>query len=119
MVNEDDVKLSFSMDVDSMNEFFREFKKGGERPWIPVEYDYINPNFGVKFVDAAGSEWIVQILNIQNGAENSTDEINYNTVIISPDDAIIMRDGEYVESFDGFVSGLVTIDNGAVVRLVL
>ena len=30
-----------------------------------------------------------------------------------------MRDGEYVESFDGFVSGLVTIDNGAVVRLVL
>ena len=52
---ENQLVLSFNLDSRARNILYGEFKKGGESPDIPIEYDYANRKYAVEFNDASGT----------------------------------------------------------------
>jgi hypothetical protein len=111
--------LSFSINGSERNNLYREFKKGGEGTGIPLEYDYTNRSYAVKFNDASGVVWMLQIDSLSSGFRYSDGKPDFYSILISPENAIIYRGEELVENLDGFTEGLSLIDGAAIYQVEL
>jgi hypothetical protein len=111
------VLISFSTRGAERNNFSREFKNGGEGTGIPLEYDYRNRSYAVKFNDASGVVWMLQIDSLDIGSRYLADKLEFYNILIGSEDAIIYRDGELVENLEGFVEGTVQLNEGAIYQV--
>lgn len=92
-------------------------KKGGEGTGIPLEYDCRNRSYAVKFNDASGVVWMLQIDSLGSGFRYLDDRPDFYNILIGPEDAIIYRDVELVENLEGFVQGTVQLNEGAIYQV--
>jgi hypothetical protein len=114
-----EIIISFSINGAERNNLYREFKKGGEGTRIPLEYDYRNRSYAVKFNDASGVVWMLQIDSLSSGFRYSDGKPDFYSILISPENAIIYRGEELVENLDGFTEGLSLIDGAAIYQVEL